>query len=145
MALKLTARSHSFTLLRLKFFFISIRKFLRREDYYESEMAGAILVVLGAGMVVWDSWSLPVEANPLAFYLSYSPLSRLGGDILSILGSLAILYFESNYSMPKSPRFSNLLLNNLCLCVNLVVMGYFFGGNEFSFDPVRGVFGLFTK
>lgn len=47
--------------------------------------------------------------------------------------------------MPKTPRFSNLLLYNLCLCINLVTIGYFFGGNEFSFDPVIGVFGLFTR
>jgi hypothetical protein len=47
--------------------------------------------------------------------------------------------------MPKTPPFSNLLLYNLCLCVNLVTIGYFFGGNEFSFDPVIGVFGLFTR
>jgi hypothetical protein len=65
--------------------------------------------------------------------------------VVSILGSVAILFFEENYSMPKTPRFSNLFLYNLCLCVNLITVGYFFGGNEFSFDPNRGVFGLFTR
>ena len=44
-------------------------------------------------MIMWDSYSLPVEQNPLAFYLGYSPLSRFCGDLLSIVGSLAILYF----------------------------------------------------
>ena len=47
--------------------------------------------------------------------------------------------------MPKTPRFSNLLLYNLCLTVNLVTLGFFFGGNEFSFDRSIGVFGLFTR
>jgi hypothetical protein len=93
MALKLTARCHTFALLRLKFFFISIRKFLRREDYLESEMGGSILVVIGSLMIMWDSYSLPVQENPLAFYLGYSPLSRFCGDLLSIAGSVAILYF----------------------------------------------------
>jgi hypothetical protein len=93
MALKLTARSHSFTFLRLKFFFISIRKFFRKEDYYESEMGGVILVIIGIIMILWDSYSLPQSENPLAFYLSYSHLSRFCGDFLAILGSLAILYF----------------------------------------------------
>lgn len=93
MALKLTARSHSFSLLRLKFFFISLRKFTRGESFYESEMGGAILVGIGAIMMFWDSYTLPVQHNPLAFYLGYSPLSRICGDLLSVLGSLAILYF----------------------------------------------------
>jgi uncharacterized membrane protein len=61
LALRLTARSHTFPLLRLKFFFISLRKFWRREAFYESEMGGSILVVLGAAMIMWDSYSLPVE------------------------------------------------------------------------------------
>jgi hypothetical protein len=129
MALKLTARSHSFSLLRLKLFFISLRKFSQGQSFYESEMGGALLVAIGAAMILWDSYSLPVEANPLAFYLGYSQASRLCGDLLAVLGSLAILYFESNHAMPKSPHFSNLFINSLCVCVNLVVMGYFFGGN----------------
>jgi hypothetical protein len=93
LALKMTARSHSFSLLRLKFFFITIRKFLRKEDYYESEMGGVLLVMIGVMMIFWDSYSLPEVENPLAFYLSYSPLRRFCGDLLAILGSLAILYF----------------------------------------------------
>ena len=33
----------------------------------------------------------------------------------------------------------------MCVAINLVVFGYYFGGNEFSFDPKYGVFGLFTS
>jgi hypothetical protein len=29
--------------------------------------------------------------------------------------------------------------------MNLVILGYYIGGTEFSFDPRRGVFGLFTS
>jgi hypothetical protein len=29
--------------------------------------------------------------------------------------------------------------------INLLIFAYFFGGNEFSFDPRRGVLGLFTE
>lgn len=60
MALKLTARSHTFALLRLKFFLISLRKFWRGESFHESEMGGSILVAIGAAMIMWDSYSLPV-------------------------------------------------------------------------------------
>lgn len=59
--LKLTARSHSFTFLRLKFFFITLQKFWKNQPYHESEMGGAILVVMGALMILWDSYQLEVQ------------------------------------------------------------------------------------
>lgn len=108
-------------------------------------MAGVLLIILAIIMICWDSYSLPVVKNPLAYYLSYSSLSRFSGDALAILGSLAILYFESNYEMPKTPRFSNLFIYNMCLTINLIVCGYYFGGNEFTFNASRGVFGMFTS
>lgn len=36
-------------------------------------MGGAILVMIGMLMILWDSYNLPVEENKLAFYLSYTP------------------------------------------------------------------------
>lgn len=71
--------------------------FARGQVYYESEMAGSLLVFLGIGIIIWDSFSLPIENNPKAFYMSYSWDKRLFGDILSIFGSGVILFLERKY------------------------------------------------
>jgi hypothetical protein len=42
------------------------------------------------------------------------------------------------------PKFSYLFLYNLFLCGNLVTFGFFFGGNEFSYNVKFGILGLFT-
>ena len=60
-------------------------------------MAGSLLVFLGVGILFWDSYSLPVETNPSAFYMSYSWERRLFGDLLAIVGSVVILFLERNY------------------------------------------------
>ena len=42
------------------------------------------------------------------------------------------------------PRFTYLYVYNVFLVLNLITFGYFFGGNEFSFNIKYGVFGLYT-
>ena len=60
MATKLTARAHSFSFLRLKFYFIAIGHVLKKEKYHQAEMAGVLLVSVGITMALWDSLNLPV-------------------------------------------------------------------------------------
>ena len=60
MATKLTAGSHSFCFLRLKFFIISLLKFYRKEQCHEGEIGGSLLVTIGLLMMFWDSLFLPV-------------------------------------------------------------------------------------
>lgn len=42
-------------------------------------------------------------------------------------------------------KFSNLFLYNILIVLTLITFGYFLGGNEFSFHPKYGVFGMFTS
>lgn len=95
-------------------------------------------------MMLWDSISLPVGEVPHVYYLSQKWWQRLLGDFLSILGCLVLLFLQKKQHVPTGPRFSVLLIYNLFVTVNLIGVGYFLGGAEFSRDPKIGILGLFT-
>ena len=100
---------------------------------------------VGVLMMLWDSVFQPVSETAAVRFLKICWWKRLCGDLLAYAGCLALMKLESKYELPKGPRFSVLMLYNMCVAINLVVFGYYFGGNEFSFDPKYGVFGLFTS
>ena len=66
--------------------------------------------------------------------MSYSNLSRVCGDILSISGSFISVYLSEKYETPTQPRFLNLFIFNFFIGFNFIWFGYFFGGSDLSFD-----------
>ena len=77
--------------------------------------------------------------------MSYSNLSRVFGDILSISGSFISVYLSEKYETPTEPRFLNLFIFNFFIGFNFIWFGYFFGGSDLSFDEYYGVFGVLTR
>lgn len=102
--------------------------------------------LIGVFLVLTDSISLPqVFDSEAEKYLRVAPWKRLIlGDGLAILGSVASYYLDQRHQVPKMPRFTYLYVYNVFLTINLITFGYFFGGNEFSFNVKYGVFGLYT-
>lgn len=79
-------------------------------------------------MMLWDSLVLPVGKVPNIYYLSRSWWERLLGDLFSMVGCIILLLLDKKYEMPKGPRFSTLCIYNACITINLVALGYYFGG-----------------
>ena len=105
-----------------------------------------MLSVIGVILVLTDSITLPqVMDSQAEQYLKVAPWKRLIlGDGFAILGSVASYYLDQNNRVPEMPRFTYLYVYNIFLTFNLITFGYFFGGNEFSFNIKYGVFGLYT-
>lgn len=72
-------------------------------------------------------------------------MSRVMGDLLSILGSAISVYFSERYETPSEPRFLNVFIFNFFIGFNFIWFGYFFGGSDLSFDEFYGVFGVLSK
>ncbi len=105
-----------------------------------------MLAFIGLSMIFWDSFDLPQMENiENQRYLSHSPAVRILGDTIAIVGSIITAFLDEIYQLPKTPRFSNFVIYNVFITINLITFGYFFGGNQFSFNPKNGVFGLFTQ
>lgn len=87
-----------------------------------------MLVSIGILMMLWDSLVLPVGKVPNIYYLSRAWWERLLGDLFSMVGCIILLLLDKKYEMPKGPRFSTLCIYNACITINLVALGYYFGG-----------------
>ena len=100
----------------------------------------------GSLFVLSDSLMLPqkLELNSDR-YLKIEPWKRLVfGDSLALFGSFISVYLDLKHVVPDKPKFTYLFMYNLFLCLNLITIGYFFGGSTFTFDPKFGIFGFFT-
>lgn len=56
-----------------------------------------------------------------------------------------MVFLEKKCELPKGPRFSTLIIYYFFASINMMIYGYYLGGTELSFDPKRGVLGLFTS
>jgi drug/metabolite transporter (DMT)-like permease len=135
--------THAAVLVSLKFFILALAKLWKHEISHELEKAGIILVVLGIGLMLLDSL-FNHNYNTLT-HSRISPVNflRLVGDLFAITGSLLCAYLNQQYTAPKDPKFLSLFFRNLFISINFMCLGYYYGGNELSFDGFRGVFGLF--
>lgn len=93
------------------------------------------MIVAGVCIMVYDSMTGEVVIGRMnERYLSYSNLSRVMGDLLSLLGSAISVYFSERYETPSEPRFLNVFIFNFFIGFNFIWFGYFFGGSDLSFD-----------
>jgi len=129
-AVKFTSITHACSLVGLKHFVSTIIKLYNKKEHHDFETAGIMLISLGIICMLYDSITGEVVyGHSNEYYLSYSNISRVFGDLLAFFGSIVDVFLGEKYQIPSSPRFLNLLLYNICISFNLISLGYFFGGS----------------
>jgi hypothetical protein len=79
--------------------------------------------------MLWDSVFLPVISMKNVAFMERNWWQRLLGDGLAMVGCFVLYKLESKNELPKGPRFTIVFIYNICIAINLIVFGYFFGGN----------------
>ncbi len=145
-ACKFTSMNHALCLSCLKFFLVALIKMKNKEKMHQFEIAGVLLTFIGIVLVCTDSITLPIIIDhQTRKYLRMTPWKRFVlGDGFALLSSLSSVFLDFNMKAPGMPRFTHTLLYQLFCGLNLVTLGYFFGGTVFNFQTQYGIFGLLT-
>lgn len=107
------------------------------------------MIIISFLLFFFDSLNNPVLENPEStiLYLGRSRSIRFLGDLMALFTAYLLCYMQNNFKLiadlPTPPLQTSLVYNGFIALI-LSTFGYFCGGSEISFNPLYGMFGLFT-